>query len=125
MEEVHAIIPARCGSRRLPGKNIKELAGKPLVAYTIEAAMESGIIDSIVVSTDDEIIIAVSEEHGASHIKRPAKILGCIHIRHPFCECPGDVFEHTSIGQYVRSHRFEHKGLFCWSPINGGPNCYR
>ena len=49
-----AIIPARSGSKGLKAKNIKELNGKPLMAYTIEAALESGIFDCVHVSTDSE-----------------------------------------------------------------------
>ena len=49
-----AIIPARSGSKGLKDKNIKELNGKPLMAYTIEAALESGIFDCVHVSTDSE-----------------------------------------------------------------------
>ena len=55
-----AIIPARGGSKRLPGKNILDLAGKPLIAWTIEAALNSKYIDRIVVSTDDQEIANIS-----------------------------------------------------------------
>ena len=64
-EKVLAIIPARGGSKGLPGKNIKELAGKPLIAYTIEAAKKSKYIDRLIVSTDDLNIAKVSEKFGA------------------------------------------------------------
>ena len=47
-----AIIPARCGSKGLPGKNIRGLHGKPMIAYTIEAALESKYIENVIVSTD-------------------------------------------------------------------------
>lgn len=60
-----AIIPARGGSKGLPGKNIKLLNGKPLIAYTIEAALKSKYIDKVVVSTDDEKIAEIAEKHGA------------------------------------------------------------
>ena len=46
------LIPARSGSKRVPGKNIRPLNGKPLIAYTIEAAIESEVFDDVVVSTD-------------------------------------------------------------------------
>ena len=49
-----AIIPARGGSKGLPGKNIRELGGKPLIAYTIEAALNAKVIDRVVVTTDDD-----------------------------------------------------------------------
>lgn len=60
-----AIIPARGGSKGLPGKNIKMLNGKPLIAYTIEAALKSKYIDSVIVSTDSPAIAKVAKEYGA------------------------------------------------------------
>ena len=60
-----AIIPARGGSKRLPRKNILDLSGKPLIAWTIEAALNSKYIDRIVVSTDDQEIANISIKHGA------------------------------------------------------------
>jgi N-acylneuraminate cytidylyltransferase len=60
-----AIIPARGGSERIPKKNIREFRGRPLIAYTIDAALGSAVFDRVVVSTDDEAIAAVAEEHGA------------------------------------------------------------
>lgn len=60
-----AVIPARGGSKRLPGKNVKLLAGKPMLAYSIEAAVASGLFDSVVVSTDSQQIAEVAEAHGA------------------------------------------------------------
>lgn len=60
-----AIILARGGSKGLPGKNIKPVAGKPLVAYSIEACLNSGACDDVLVSTDDEKIAEVARAHGA------------------------------------------------------------
>ena len=60
-----AIIPARSGSKRLPRKNILDLAGKPLIAWTIEAALESKYIDRIVVSTASKEISSISRKYGA------------------------------------------------------------
>jgi N-acylneuraminate cytidylyltransferase len=60
-----AIITARGGSKRIPGKNIKSFCGKPILAYSIEAAKESGIFDEIMVSTDSDEIAAVAAEYGA------------------------------------------------------------
>lgn len=62
---VIAIILARGGSKGLPGKNIKPVAGKPLIAYSIEACRKSGMCDDIVVSTDAEDIAEVAREYGA------------------------------------------------------------
>jgi len=60
-----AIIPARGGSKRIPRKNIKNFCGKPMIAWSIEAAIKSGCFDRVVVSTDDEEIAAVAKEYGA------------------------------------------------------------
>ncbi len=60
-----AIIPARGGSKRIPRKNIKPFMGKPIIAYSIEAALESGLFDEVMVSTDDEEIAAVAKQYGA------------------------------------------------------------
>ena len=60
-----AIIPARGGSKRIPRKNIKPFCGKPMIAWSIEAALESGCFDRIIVSTDDEEIAEVARQYGA------------------------------------------------------------
>lgn len=60
-----AIIPARSGSKRLPGKNIKEFCGKPMLAYGITAALESGLFDEIMVSTDSEEVAQIARRYGA------------------------------------------------------------
>lgn len=60
-----AIIPARGGSKRIPRKNIKEFLGKPIIAYTIQAALASKLFDEIMVSTDDEEIAEVAIRYGA------------------------------------------------------------
>lgn len=61
-----ALVPARGGSVRVPGKNIFPLAGHPLIAYTIAAALESGVFADVVVSTDDERTAEVAREYGAT-----------------------------------------------------------
>ena len=60
-----AIIPARGGSKRIPRKNIRDFLGKPIIAYSIEAALESGLFDVVMVSTDDEEIADVAKKYGA------------------------------------------------------------
>ncbi len=60
-----AIIPARSGSKRLPGKNIRELCGKPMIAWSIEAAIQSEYVDKVIVSTEDEHIANIAREYGA------------------------------------------------------------
>lgn len=60
-----AIITARGGSKRIPKKNIKEFCGKPIIAYSIEAALDSGIFDEVMVSTDSEEIAKIAKQYGA------------------------------------------------------------
>lgn len=60
-----AIITARGGSKRIPRKNIKEFCGKPILAYSIEAALKSGAFDTVMVSTDDEEITQIACQYGA------------------------------------------------------------
>jgi len=66
-----AIIPARGGSKRLPHKNILDLGGKPLISYTIEAALQSKNIDKVVVTSDDDEILKIAHNYGAATIRRP------------------------------------------------------
>lgn len=60
-----AIIPARGGSKRIPRKNIKNFLGKPIIAYSIQAAIESKLFDEVMVSTDDDEIAVIAQEYGA------------------------------------------------------------
>ena len=60
-----AVIPARGGSKRIPRKNIKEFCGKPIIAYSIEAAVASGAFDMVMVSTDDDEIAEIARKYGA------------------------------------------------------------
>lgn len=64
-QSILALIPARGGSKGVPRKNIRSLAGKPLIAWTIDAAQQSRCIDRMIVSTDDEEIAAVAKKYGA------------------------------------------------------------
>lgn len=73
-KKILAIIPARGGSKGIPYKNIKILDGKPLIAYTIEAGLRSGVIDRLVVSTEDREIAEVAKRYGAEVIHRPAHL---------------------------------------------------
>lgn len=61
-----AVITARGGSKRIPRKNIKEFCGKPIIAYSIEAALQSGLFEEVMVSTDDAEIADISKKYGAS-----------------------------------------------------------
>ena len=74
--KIIGIIPARGGSKGVKRKNIRDLGGKPLIQYSIEAATRSKKINRIVVSTDDDEIASFSESLGASVIKRPDELAG-------------------------------------------------
>lgn len=76
-KRVLALIPARAGSKGLPGKNLRPLCGKPMIAWTIDKARRSRYLDSIVVSTDSEDIAAVAKTCGAAApFLRPAELAG-------------------------------------------------
>ncbi|MBD3796596.1 MAG: acylneuraminate cytidylyltransferase family protein [Campylobacterales bacterium] len=69
-----AVIPARGGSKRLPRKNVLDLAGKPLIGWSIEAAQKSKYIDAIVVSSDDSEILDISKNYGVTTLLRPQEL---------------------------------------------------
>jgi len=70
-----AVIPARGGSKRIPRKNIRSFCGEPMIAWSIEAALQSGCFDQVIVSTDDTEIADVARMHGASvPFMRPAEL---------------------------------------------------
>jgi len=73
-KEFLAIIPARGGSKRLPRKNILPLAGKALIGYSIEAALNCKAISRVVVTSDDDEILSLSKTFGADTIKRPKEL---------------------------------------------------
>jgi N-acylneuraminate cytidylyltransferase len=77
MPSAVALIPAREGSERVPGKNVRPLAGHPLIAYTIAAAHEAGVFDAVVVSTDGELTAEIARHYGAEvPAFRPAELAG-------------------------------------------------
>ena len=77
MPDIIALIPARSGSKGIPKKNIKLLGEFPLIAYTIEAAKKSSLIDRVIVSTDSEEIAEISRKHGAEvPFLRPTEFSG-------------------------------------------------
>lgn len=94
-----AVIPARGGSKRIPRKNIKVFCGKPMIAWSIEAALLSGCFDKVIVSTDDEEIAEVARDYGASvPFMRPKELsddfTGTIPvIRHAIEWCKADGFD--------------------------------
>lgn len=72
-----ALVPARGGSRRIPGKNVRRLGGHPLLGYTVVAAIESGVFADVIVSTDDQTTAAVARHYGAEvPFMRPAVLAG-------------------------------------------------
>ena len=78
-----AIIPARGSSKRFPRKNVALLAGKPLLAYAIEAALESGIFEIVCVSSEDDEILAAAQKYGALADRRPDELsLDTAQVKH-------------------------------------------
>jgi N-acylneuraminate cytidylyltransferase len=72
-----ALIPARQGSKRVPGKNVRTLGAHPVIAYTIAPAVESGVFDAVIVSTDSEEIAAIARHYGADvPFLRPPQLAG-------------------------------------------------
>lgn len=71
------IVPARAGSKGIPGKNLEELGGKPMVQWTLEAAVEANRLDDFVVTTDDPGVLEVAEGLGAGRLlRRPSRLAG-------------------------------------------------
>lgn len=68
------LIPARAGSKGVPGKNIKMIYGKPLILWTIERALESKMLDHVIVSTDSKVIADIAKKAGAEVLIRPAEL---------------------------------------------------
>jgi CMP-N,N'-diacetyllegionaminic acid synthase len=98
-----ALIPARAGSKRLPGKNVLRLGGHPLIAYTIAAALDSGIFADVIVSTDSEEYAEIARHYGANvPVLRPAQFATDVSpdvewVEHALTElrdrgCPVDCF---------------------------------
>jgi len=72
-----AVITARGGSKRIPRKNIKEFCGKPILAYSIEAALKSGVFDEVMISTEDDEIAEIAQKYGAVFpFRRSAEMAG-------------------------------------------------
>lgn len=77
MKSIICLIPARGGSKRVPRKNIKSFLGKPLLAWTIKAAKESGVLPRMILSTEDEEIAKIGKKYGAEvPFMRPKKLAG-------------------------------------------------
>ncbi len=94
-----AVIPARGGSKRIVGKNIRDFAGKPLIGYSIEAALRSGLFDDVVVSTDSDEIAGVALGCGATRIiQRPDELANDYIGTFPVVKHAVDQYEKT-VGQ--------------------------
>ena len=102
-KRVLGLIPARGGSKRLPRKNVLPLAGKPLIAWTIEAALASTYLDRVVLSSDDDEIMEVAHEYGCEvPFRRPASLAaddtpGIDPVLHAVEQLPG--FDHVVLLQ--------------------------
>lgn len=71
-----AIIPARAGSTRLPGKNVRPMAGRPMIGWTLAAAREAVLLDRIVVTTDDPEVAVLAHAAGVAVVERPPELAG-------------------------------------------------
>ena len=95
------LIPARGGSQRIPGKNIRIFHGKPIIYYSIKAAQDSGLFDEIVVSTDSEEISEVAQKYGASVYIRSAAMsrdeVGTQEVAKDFLEHASDDIEYLCV----------------------------
>lgn len=92
-----ALIPARSGSQRIPNKNVKELAGHPLIAYTISVALQSGCFENVILSTDSPEIAVIGQKYGAKvPFLRPAEWADGAHtfewLKFFIDQLPGDDF---------------------------------
>jgi CMP-N,N'-diacetyllegionaminic acid synthase len=86
-EKMLCTIPARSGSKRLPGKNLRTLAGKPLIAYTVEVAQKSGLFETVYVCTEDKEIADIARSYGASvPILMPEELCGDLVASHIPCQ---------------------------------------
>lgn len=109
-ETVLALIPARGGSKGLAGKNIKELHGKPLVGWPIEAAVQSKYVDRVIISTDDKKIAEIAKEQGAEvPFLRPTELAGDT-------ATSISVIEHAL--QYCQSEGFSYRYLIYLEPTS-------
>lgn len=113
--KILAIIPARGGSKGVPRKNIKELGGKPLLAYTVEAAQKSKLIDRLILSSEDKEIIEVANSLGVEvPFKRPEKLakdqsgsMGAVQHALEILEQQGDVYDAVILLQVTSPFREE------------------
>ena len=94
--KILGITPARGGSRTIPRKNLKKICGKPLIAWTIEAAKRSRLLDDYIVSTEDKEIAGAAARYGANVLERPGalakdEVPTLEVLKHAVCEIPCDI----------------------------------
>ena len=123
-----AIVTARGGSKRLPGKNTLKLAGKPMMAWSIEAALKSKYIDKVLVTTEDEVIANIAREFGAEvPFMRPNELASdsassidtVIHAIQALKDLHDDSYEYSPDGAYIwyinvrdfMERKFQYKGI--------------
>src|SRR4051794_28268513 len=95
---VLGVVTARAGSKGIPGKNVKPLAGKPLILYTIESALAAGVFDRLILSTDDEAAAAIARANGCDvPFMRPA-------------ELAADTTPHLPVMQHALAWLRDHQG---------------
>jgi CMP-N,N'-diacetyllegionaminic acid synthase len=124
-----ALIPARKGSKRIEGKNVRRLAGHPVIAYTIRAAIDSGIFDHVIVSTDDETYADIARHYGAeTPFMRPAEFAADLSpdidwIRHAIAnlETNGSCFDAFSILRPTSPFRQPDTIQRAWRQFNSTP----
>jgi len=135
-----AFIPARAGSKGIPGKNKKDFCGKPLVQWSIDQAKQSKLFDKIIVSTDDDDILAIAERCGVVAVPRVAELSGddvaLDDVMYDYFTREGDDCDNIcllqptsplrSVDDIVKSYRYlnRHKHCFStvsvtWNPIMG------
>ena len=105
-----AVIPARGGSKRIPKKNIKIFQDKPIISYSIKAALESNLFEKIICSTDDKEIAKIAEQCGAEcPFLRPPEISDDFSTTH-------EVINHSI--SFLEDHNIEHKLICCIYPAS-------
>lgn len=89
------VIPARAGSQRLPGKNLRSMAGQPMIVWTLRAARAASTLDHVVVTSDDEAVLALAAGEGVATVRRPSRLAGADAdvvdaVDHVLTSIPGD-----------------------------------
>jgi CMP-N-acetylneuraminic acid synthetase len=110
IDKMLCCIPARAGSKRLPGKNLLPLAGKPMIAYSIEVALDSGLFDNVYVSTEDVTIAEVARRYGASvPTLVPPELCGDLVASHKPCQY---------IAEFLKNKGQHKEVLVCLQPTS-------